>query len=70
MGLRGARLAREGIRSYNKRIEQNKEEMLRKFIEFEPRACHATILQNLLTKQWSEELNAYKILSKITPKKE
>lgn len=44
MGLRGAKLARESIRRYNRRIEQNKEEMLRKFIEFEPKASHATVL--------------------------
>lgn len=40
---------------------------MRKFIEHDPMACHASKLQTLLTKTWSEEPNAYRICSKITP---
>lgn len=44
--------------------------MLYKFIENEPRAFNASNLQRLLTKKWNEEPNAYKINSRLTPKKE
>ena len=44
--------------------------MLKKFLENEPNACHASNLYRLLTKKWTEEPNAYKICSKISPKKE
>jgi hypothetical protein len=44
--------------------------MLRQFIEHDPQASHATKLQTMLTKTWSEEPNAYKIRSKITPSME
>lgn len=46
------------------------EAMLKKFLENEPNACHASNLYRLLTKRWTEEPNAFKICSKISPKKE
>ena len=44
--------------------------MLQKFIDNEKNACHANNLYRLLTKKWSEEPNAYKIVSKLTAAQE
>lgn len=58
------------IKSYYKKKEEEEEALLKKFIENEPNACHATNLYRLLTKKWSENTNSYKICSRLTPKKE
>lgn len=69
-GLHGAKLSRDCIKEYNRKLEEEKETLLKKFIENEPNACHASNLYRLLTKKWTEEANAWKIQSKLTPKKE
>ena len=36
----------------------------------EPMACQANNIQEILTKNWSEEENAYNLMSAITDKRE
>ena len=69
-GLRGALRARENLKLYSQREEKDKQDLLQKFIQHEPHAFNASNLLNLLTRKWSEEPNAYKIKSQITPKKQ
>ena len=69
-GVQGSIKARQDIKAYNKKKEEEEETMLQKFLENEPNACHASNLYRLLTKKWTEEPNAYKICSKLTPKKQ
>lgn len=54
---------------FYKKKEEEQEALLKKFLENEPNACHASNLYRLLTKRWTEEPNAYKVCSKLTPKK-
>jgi hypothetical protein len=50
--------------------EDIEEALLKRFLEYETNACHATNLHRLLTKRWNESPNSYRICSKITPRKE
>jgi hypothetical protein len=49
--------------------EESEEALLKKFLEYETNACHATNLHRLLTKRWDETPNSYRICSKLTPRK-
>lgn len=69
-GVQGSIRARHEIKAFNRKQEEEQEALLKKFLENEPNACHASNLYRLLTKKWTEEPNAYKVCSKITPKKE
>ncbi len=68
--MRGAQKARFDIHTFYKKKEEHQEELLKKFIENEPNACHANNLYRLLTKKWHENTNSYKICSKINAKNE
>ncbi|CDW85869.1 UNKNOWN [Stylonychia lemnae] len=69
-GIEGAVKARMDIKAFYRRKEEEREALLKKFLENEPNACHASNLYRLLTKRWTEEPNAYKVCSKLTPKKQ
>jgi hypothetical protein len=52
-----------------KSLEEDYQSELEKLIKNEPNACHASNIYRLLNKNWVEYKNAYKVKTKLTPRK-
>ena len=69
-GMRASKMAQERILFSARERESNTKKNIEYIIKSEPDALHAMNLYRLLTKNWAEYPNAYKICSKIPKNKE
>lgn len=58
------------LKEHKLRQKAMEQEQLNHFIHNEPYSCVASKVKDLLTKQWSEEPNAYVIMTKLSPRDE
>lgn len=64
-GLEATKKARQRVRENVQSQEKKEEKDIQRLINQQTNAIHATNLERLLTKQWSEYPNAYLIMTKI-----
>ena len=69
-GIRGSFEAKERLKERRERETAQKKKIMREFMKADTNIVRSIRLKNLLEEKWHETPNGYRILTRLTPRKE